>query len=255
MVSAISTAAGWFRRWTWPERRWPAAWPPGVWPRFPSTAWPSWCRWRWARSCRSTPRRWMSAAARSACWWKSGATIPCPANGARLQKRCLSSSPSTAAAAPVRSRPAAEILLPLFHQGRGVGPLAGSECLRTAWRAFKIGKPALMDVSVIPLLLALWPLFALIVAGYVLRRQGFPSEAFWPGAERLNYFILFPALLFNSLATAPLDNPALPRLAGAVLLGLALVWVALLVIKRLRAWPAARFGAMAQGGLRFNTYL
>jgi len=127
--------------------------------------------------------------------------------------------------------------------------------LRTAWRAFNIGKPALMDVSVIPLLLALWPLFALIVAGYVLRRQGFPSEAFWPGAERLNYFILFPALLFNSLATAPLDNPALPRLAGAVLLGLALVWVALLVIKRLRAWPAARFGAMAQGGLRFNTYL
>lgn len=105
------------------------------------------------------------------------------------------------------------------------------------------------------LLLALWPLFTLIVAGYVLRRQGFPSEAFWPGAERLNYFILFPALLFNSLATAPLDNPALPRLAGAVLLGLVLVWMALLALKRLRGWPAARFGAMAQGALRFNTYL
>jgi len=105
------------------------------------------------------------------------------------------------------------------------------------------------------LLLALWPLFALIVAGYALRRQGFPSEAFWPGAERLNYFILFPALLFNSLATAPMDNPALAHLAGAVMLGLLLVWIALLVCKRLRAWPAARFGAIAQGSLRFNTYL
>lgn len=105
------------------------------------------------------------------------------------------------------------------------------------------------------LLLALWPLFALIVAGYALRRQGFPSEAFWPGAERLNYFILFPALLFNSLATAPLDNPALAHLAGAVMLGLLLVWIALLVCKRLRTWPAARFGAIAQGSLRFNTYL
>ncbi|HAQ86131.1 MAG TPA: transporter [Pseudomonas sp.] len=105
------------------------------------------------------------------------------------------------------------------------------------------------------LLLALWPLFALIIAGYFLRLRDFPSEAFWPGAERINYFVLFPALLFSSLATAPLDNPALPRLAGAVMLALGLVWVALLLLKRVRSWPAARFGAFAQGGLRFNTYL
>ncbi|MCF7201252.1 AEC family transporter [Pseudomonas oligotrophica] len=112
-----------------------------------------------------------------------------------------------------------------------------------------------MDVSVIDLLLALWPLFALIVAGYALRLRGFPSEAFWPGAERLNYFILFPALLFSSLARAPLDNPALPGLAGAVLLALGLGWLALLLGKRLRGWPASRFGAITQGTLRFNTYL
>ncbi|HEX5844512.1 MAG TPA: AEC family transporter [Pseudomonas sp.] len=105
------------------------------------------------------------------------------------------------------------------------------------------------------LLLALWPLFALIVAGYLLRRADFPSEAFWPGAERLNYFILFPALLFSSLATAPLDNPGLPRLALAVLLALAGAWLALLLLRRLRGWPAGRFGAFTQGILRFNTYL
>lgn len=105
------------------------------------------------------------------------------------------------------------------------------------------------------LLLALWPLFALIIAGYFLRLREFPSEAFWPGAERINYFVLFPALLFSSLATAPLGNPALPRLAGAVMLGLSLAWVGLLLLRRLRGWPAARFGAFAQGALRFNTYL
>jgi len=108
---------------------------------------------------------------------------------------------------------------------------------------------------VLALLLALWPLFALIVGGYALRRQDFPGEAFWPAAERLNYFILFPALLFSSLATAPLDNPALPRLALAVLLGLGLAWLALLLGKRLRGWSAGRFGALTQGLLRFNTYL
>lgn len=106
-----------------------------------------------------------------------------------------------------------------------------------------------------PLLLALWPLFALIVAGYLLRRADFPGEAFWPGAERLNYFVLFPALLLGSLARAPLDNPALPRLALAVLLGLAAGWLGLLALRRWRGWPAARFGAIVQGTLRFNTYL
>lgn len=105
------------------------------------------------------------------------------------------------------------------------------------------------------LLQTLWPLFALILGGLALRRWNFPGEAFWPAAERLNYFILFPALLLSSLASAPLDNPALPRLALAVLLGLGGAWLGLLLVRRLRGWPAARFGAITQGILRFNTYL
>ncbi|WP_339514088.1 AEC family transporter [Pseudomonas sp. RL_15y_Pfl2_60] len=113
----------------------------------------------------------------------------------------------------------------------------------------------LQEVSVLELLLALWPLFALIVAGFYLRRWNFPNEAFWPGAERLNYFVLFPALLFSSLARAPLDNPALKQLALAVMLGLGIGWLALLLMRRLRGWPAARFGVFTQGTLRFNTYL
>lgn len=103
--------------------------------------------------------------------------------------------------------------------------------------------------------LALWPLFALIVAGFFLRRLRFAGDEFWPTAERLNYFVLFPALLFSNLATAPLGDPALPRLALAVLLGLGVAWAALLVCRRLRHWTAARFGAISQGVLRFNTYL
>lgn len=103
--------------------------------------------------------------------------------------------------------------------------------------------------------LALWPLFALIVGGYALRVLRFAGDEFWPTAERLNYFVLFPALLFSNLATAPLTDPALPRLALAVLLGLGIAWLGLLLGKRLRGWTAARFGALSQGVLRFNTYL
>jgi malonate transporter and related proteins len=122
-------------------------------------------------------------------------------------------------------------------------------------RLLKMAACLWLEVAVLELLLALWPLFTLIVAGYYLRRWAFPNEAFWPGAERLNYFMLFPALLFSSLAKAPLDNPALPRMALAVMLALGIAWLALLVVRRVRGWPAGRFGAFSQGILRFNTYL
>ena len=105
------------------------------------------------------------------------------------------------------------------------------------------------------ILVSLWPLFVLILAGYGLRRFGFPGEGFWPGAERFNYYILFPALLFNSLSAAPLDHPALPRLLAAVMLVLFIATASLLVARRLRTWPASRFGVLLQGTLRFNTYL
>lgn len=105
------------------------------------------------------------------------------------------------------------------------------------------------------LLVALWPLFILIVAGYYLQRAGFPSEGFWPGAERFNYFVLFPALLLHSLCSAPLDNPALPGLLVAIVLVLSICGLAMLALSRFKRWPAARFGVFLQGVLRFNTYL
>lgn len=42
------------------------------------------------------------------------------------------------------------------------------------------------------------PIFALILAGYGLKRLDFPGEAFWPDLERLTYYVLFPALLVDS---------------------------------------------------------
>lgn len=105
------------------------------------------------------------------------------------------------------------------------------------------------------LILTIWPLFALICLGYGLARSGFPDPGFWPAAERLNYFLLFPALLVASLAQAPLDDPALLRLGGATVATIALAALALLAWRRLWQLPAARFGPVMQGTVRFNTYI
>lgn len=89
---------------------------------------------------------------------------------------------------------------------------------------------------------------------YSEAEAGFDA-GFWNGAEKLNYYILFPALLINSLAVAPLDNPQLPKLAAALVIMLGLATAAFAVVRRFRGIPTAEFGVLLQGAIRFNTYL
>lgn len=105
------------------------------------------------------------------------------------------------------------------------------------------------------ILMTLWPLFALILLGCILKRRPVFDAGFWNGAEKLNYYILFPALLINSLAVAPLDNPQLPKLAAALVIMLGLATAAFAVVRRFRGIPTAEFGVLLQGAIRFNTYL
>lgn len=104
-------------------------------------------------------------------------------------------------------------------------------------------------------LIALWPTFVLIILGYLLRRGGFAGQAFWDGADRLNYFLLFPALLVGSMTGAPFSSPGLAGIAVLILACIALLWLVLLGLRRHYRWPASRFGVLVQGAMRFNTYL
>lgn len=103
--------------------------------------------------------------------------------------------------------------------------------------------------------LLLLPDFLLIAFGAALRRvRGFDG-AFWPGLERLVYFVLFPALLFRSLATSPLGLADAGRLV-AVGLGFTLAGMALSALAQpLFRLPHATFAACFQCGFRFNTYV
>lgn len=105
------------------------------------------------------------------------------------------------------------------------------------------------------LITTIWPLFAAICLGAVLARRGIPSNDFWPAAEKLNYFVLFPALLISSLSRAPVSDPDLLRMGAA---GATTILIAAGVMVLLRLWapaPPERFGPTLQGVIRFNTYL
>ncbi len=102
---------------------------------------------------------------------------------------------------------------------------------------------------------ALIPLFSLILIGTVLARRGFPGAAFWPMLERFIYFILFPALLIQSLASVPLDAERILPVFGAVLMTLGAGSIALFASQALLRLPGPEFSSLYQGGIRFNTYL
>lgn len=102
---------------------------------------------------------------------------------------------------------------------------------------------------------ALLPVFLLIALGLAVRRARFVAAEFWNGVEKLNYWILLPALFFHALATARLGSVPWPRVAAAAVLGLLLT--ALLV--RL-AWPlfggdGPAFTSILQGAVRFNSFV
>jgi predicted permease len=100
---------------------------------------------------------------------------------------------------------------------------------------------------------ALIPLTLSIALGFVLKRTGFLPDPFWAGLDRLNYWVLFPALIFVTLAAAPTGVAP-----GPVVLA---VWGGLLTVTGLSflAWRISRvdgpaFTSMLQGAIRFNSF-
>ena len=45
------------------------------------------------------------------------------------------------------------------------------------------------------IVVALFPLVALIAMGYMLKYTQFVQDEFWANSEKLNYYVLFPVLL------------------------------------------------------------
>ncbi|OZI77783.1 AEC family transporter [Bordetella genomosp. 12] len=99
------------------------------------------------------------------------------------------------------------------------------------------------------------PDFLLVALGWALRHKlGFTRE-FFAGCERLVYFVLFPALLFQSILRTPIsagNAVLLLQAAFAVIAaGVVLSWLAAPVLK-----PAPMaLASAAQCGYRFNTYI
>jgi malonate transporter len=104
-------------------------------------------------------------------------------------------------------------------------------------------------------LFLLLPDFSLILLGALLRRTLLDADTLWAGLEKLVYFVLFPALLFNALASVSLEPSRMLPLflggLGALLAGFMLGWAG----RPLMGLPAVAFASRLQCAYRFNTYI
>jgi len=108
---------------------------------------------------------------------------------------------------------------------------------------------------VLIILLSIAPVFLLIFLGYAIRALGLLADGFWEPAERLIYFVLFPALLIATLASAELSNLDIAPMAGALVAAIAVLVAVLLLLRPLLRLPGPTFTSVFQGVVRQNTYI
>jgi malonate transporter len=105
---------------------------------------------------------------------------------------------------------------------------------------------------------ALLPVFLLIVLGLGLKPSLMPLDTQWHGLERLTYYVLFPALLVQTLVKADLSKVPIAGVGGALLLS---ALAMCLLCLALRPWLAKlaidgpAFSSIFQGATRWQTYV
>ena len=100
----------------------------------------------------------------------------------------------------------------------------------------------------------LFPVFALLLFGHLLKRIGITHDAFLMTADKLIYFVFFPLLLFwkiGGAASERIGDPGLYKAAICAVISIYILSSLYIKIFRVGAFQA---GSFSQSCYRFNTY-
>ncbi|HJN22532.1 MAG TPA: AEC family transporter [Rhodospirillales bacterium] len=106
-----------------------------------------------------------------------------------------------------------------------------------------------------PILFALAPVFLLIFLGYLLKTRQLVADVFWAPAEKLTFYLFFPALLVGNTATAELTEIQVLPMTAAMFSGLLLIAGMVILFGRRFAADGPAFTSLLQGAIRPNTYV
>ncbi len=91
--------------------------------------------------------------------------------------------------------------------------------------------------------------------GFAMRHYRMMSEAFWNDAEKLVYYVLFPAMLISKMSVADLSETDAIPLVSLLWLGIAIISLITLLIKPLLNIENPSFSSVFQGATRINTFI
>jgi predicted permease len=101
----------------------------------------------------------------------------------------------------------------------------------------------------------LFPVLALVVLGYFLKRFGFTSDRFLKMSDRLVYFIFFPTLLFWKIGATPIQTDLDWGYCQAAVCAICTVYIVSILYVKLLGVGDYQVGTFCQGCFRFNTYI
>lgn len=99
------------------------------------------------------------------------------------------------------------------------------------------------------------PIFLITLLGSIIKNKWLTSEEFWRGIEKLSYFVLFPAMLFNYVSTADLSVASIIKLVVALIISTILVSLGLIFYRRKYYIDNQLFTSIFQGSIRYNSYI
>jgi len=99
------------------------------------------------------------------------------------------------------------------------------------------------------------PIFLITLLGSIIKSKWLTSEEFWRGIEKLSYFVLFPAMLFNYVSTADLSVASIIKLVVALIISTILVSLGLIIYQKKYKIDKVQFTSIFQGSIRYNSYI
>jgi len=83
----------------------------------------------------------------------------------------------------------------------------------------------------------------------------FPGVSFWPAAEKITYYVFFPALLFINTYRAPFADIKVLPIALTIVVAVGIVTVLMLFLRPWLPLSGPAYSSLFQGSQRLNTYV
>jgi malonate transporter and related proteins len=110
-------------------------------------------------------------------------------------------------------------------------------------------------MALIAVVAALAPVFAVILLGFVFKRQRLIGDAFWQPAERVTFYVFFPSLLIISIARAEFGGPDVAPMLAAAISAIIVVVLGCFALRRVLKLGGPAFTSLIQSSVRPNVYV